>query len=151
MLKYTNAEVTFREIPDEICLCINISGCKNNCKGCHSAWLANDVGEELNSDSLNHLIKSNIGISCVCLMGGDHDCKTVNNLAKLIQTTNLKSAWYSGKSEVSELIDIDNFDYIKLGPYIEELGPLNNPNTNQKLFKIENSELINITYKFWKR
>jgi anaerobic ribonucleoside-triphosphate reductase activating protein len=62
--------------------------------------------------------------------------------------------WYSGKNFLSENIDLKNFDYVKIGQYQEELGPLNNPNTNQKMFKINHQldpiECENITYKFWK-
>ena len=47
MLKYTTCEVTFAEVPDEINLCINISNCPNNCKGCHSPWLKEDNGTPL--------------------------------------------------------------------------------------------------------
>jgi anaerobic ribonucleoside-triphosphate reductase activating protein len=27
------------------------------------------------------------------------------------------------------------FDYVKVGPYVEELGPLNKPTTNQRLYR----------------
>lgn len=47
MVKYTDSQVTFREIPDEITLCINISGCPNHCEGCHSSYLAEDIGTKL--------------------------------------------------------------------------------------------------------
>lgn len=63
----------------------------------------------------------------------------------------VKVAWYSGRQELSKEIDLNNFDFIKLGPYKEEYGPLNNPNTNQKFFKVEDGELVDITYKFWKK
>ena len=52
-----------------------------------------------------------------------------------------------------------NFDIIKLGPYIEELGPLNNKTTNQRMYKVAYNhyddgtsgyELEDITHKFWK-
>ena len=39
MLKYVDSQITFREIPDEITLCINISNCPFRCKGCHSKEL----------------------------------------------------------------------------------------------------------------
>ena len=39
---------------------------------------------------------------------------------------------------------------IKLGPYIEDLGPLNSKNTNQRFYKIEENKLIDITNLFWK-
>ena len=59
MLKYHSSYIGFREIPDEISLCINITNCPNNCKGCHSPWLKEDVGEDLNIESLNTLINKN--------------------------------------------------------------------------------------------
>ena len=47
MLKYVNTAITFAEFPDEISLLINISNCPCHCKGCHSAYLAEDIGEPL--------------------------------------------------------------------------------------------------------
>ena len=64
----------------------------------------------------------------------------------------MKVAIYSGRDEVEpEMWDM--FDYIKLGPYIEEKGPLENPNTNQKLYKIDrkNNQKIDITNMFWRK
>ena len=163
MLKYVDTLVTFSEvpseIPDEITLCINISNCPCHCKGCHSSYLAEDIGKELNIDSLYELISSNKGITCVCLMGGDSNSEYINTLGKTIKKYHLKSAWYSGRQELSKEIDLKNFDYIKLGPYIEELGPLNSKTTNQRFYEVVQIyyedgtfgyELIDITYKFWK-
>lgn len=149
MLKYKDVLVGFQEVPDEISLCINITNCPNNCIGCHSPYLAEDIGEELTPEELSRLITKNKGITCVCLMGGDNDPKQINSLAKVIKSLYpYKVAWYSGSTKLSPKIIIHNFDYIKLGPYIEEFGPLNNPNTNQRMFKIP--DLEDITYKFWK-
>ena len=72
-MKYTDTMVTFSEVPDKISLCINISGCPNRCPGCHSPELWEDIGTELNEDSLTKLINKNEGITCVCFMGGDAD------------------------------------------------------------------------------
>ena len=56
-------------------------------------------------------------------------------------------------------LNLDYFDYIKVGPYKKECGPLDNPNTNQRLYKInkvteedgqDNVILEDITSKFWK-
>lgn len=149
MLKYKDVLVGFQEVPDEISLCINITNCPNNCIGCHSPYLAEDIGNELTPEELSRLIMKNKGITCVCLMGGDNDPKQVNSLAKVIKSLYpYKVAWYSGNTKLSPEIIIHNFDYIKLGPYIEEFGPLNNPNTNQRMFKMPDIE--DITYKFWK-
>jgi predicted enzyme involved in methoxymalonyl-ACP biosynthesis len=47
MLKYVDTKVVFVEVPDEITLAISISGCPCFCEGCHSAYLAKDIGKEL--------------------------------------------------------------------------------------------------------
>jgi anaerobic ribonucleoside-triphosphate reductase activating protein len=163
MLKYVETAVTFSEIPDEITLCINISNCPCHCKGCHSSYLAEDIGiplvwwveysnEEHSVDTcIENILDKNKGITCICLMGGDSDPKLINALASEIRTlANIKIAWYSGRQELSKDIDLKNFDYIKLGPYIEEYGPLNSKTTNQRLYKVEDETLKDITHKFWK-
>ena len=162
MLKYVDTKVVFAEVPDEITLAINISGCPCNCKGCHSSYLAEDIGEPLiyeesynnktvlTCNPLSKLIEANNGITCVCLMGGDSNPKYINILGKAIKHYHLKSAWYSGRQELSNSIDLSNFDYIKLGPYKEEFGPLNSKITNQRFYKVSDGELVDITSKFWK-
>lgn len=151
MLKYLDTKVTFVEVPDEVTLCINITGCKNNCKGCHSPYLAEDVGKVLTLDALEYLIEKNQGITCVSFMGGDNDTVRIDGLAEFVRKCfpSLKVAWYSGRDELSEHIYISNFDYIKLGHYDEECGPLNNPDTNQRMYKISKGELTDITNRFW--
>ena len=47
MIKYTDTQIVFSEIPDEITLAINISNCQNNCPGCHSPYLKQNIGKEL--------------------------------------------------------------------------------------------------------
>ena len=156
MLKYVDTKVVFAEIPNEITLAINISGCPCNCKGCHSSYLAGDIGERLDFDSLDKVINANTGVTCISFMGGDVNSSNVNILAEFIRAKypELKVAWYSGRQELSEDIELMNFDYIKLGPYIEEFGPLNSKTTNQRMYKVVkqngNYELVDITNKFWK-
>lgn len=169
MLKYVDAKVVFQEVPDEITLAINISNCPCHCKGCHSSYLAEDIGTPLDEDSLVELLLNNKGITCIAFMGGDSDPEYINWLASIMRDMNdsepgnwadVKIAWYSGRQELSPDIDLRNFGYIKLGPYIEELGPLSNKLTNQRFYKVirlgeildENPayHLEDITYKFWK-
>ena len=151
MLKYLNASVTFAEVPDEITLCINITGCPNRCPGCHSQFLWEDNGEDLTQSTLEQLIRDNSGVSCVCLMGGDQDPEAINFFGGIIKHSGKKFAWYSGKSEIANEINLNNFDYIKIGPYIEEKGGLSNSNTNQRFYKVIGTILEDITYKFWKK
>lgn len=152
MLKYVDAKVVFAEVPDEVTLAINISNCPCQCKGCHSSYLAQDIGTELTFNEVRKLIKKNSGISCIALMGGDAEPDKVNTLASFITNhyNSIKVAWYSGRQELSDSIDLFNFDYIKLGPYKEEFGPLNSRTTNQRFYKVSGRELVDITSKFWK-
>jgi anaerobic ribonucleoside-triphosphate reductase activating protein len=153
MLKYADTQITFAEVPDEISLCINISNCPCHCKGCHSSYLAQDIGDPLNKTSLSELLESNKGISCVSFMGGDSNPMQIIALASWVKThTNLKVAWYSGRQELNDSVakQLRWFDYIKLGPYIEEFGPLNSKTTNQRFYKVIDGNLEDITYKFWK-
>lgn len=175
MLKYVNTDVVFQEIPNETTLVINISNCPCHCKGCHSAYLAEDIGEYLidypkniYSDdfsiyNIDELIEKNKGITCVGLMGGDSDPLLINILASYIKLKypDLLIAWYSGRQELAKEIELKNFNYIKLGPYIEELGGLKSPTTNQRLYEVRMSRevdkkgnpiygLEDITNIFWK-
>lgn len=152
MLKYVDTKVVFQEVPDEITLAINISNCPCNCKGCHSPYLGTNTGEPLFPEILNELICNNKGITCVAIMGGDSDPVEVDAIAFYIKAVydNIKVAWYSGRIELSKHIKLHNFDYIKLGPYIEELGPLNSTSTNQRFYKVEDNKLVDITNVFWK-
>ena len=73
----------------------------------------------------------------------------------------IKIGLYSGSTDVDDFY-WDNLNYIKLGPYIEELGPLNKKTTNQRLCsKVNANKSIkindhcrnqweDITSKFWK-
>lgn len=152
MIKYIpqDTSVTFSEIPDHICLCINLSLCPHRCKGCHSQYLQTDIGSELTSEALCSIIEQNYGVTCVVFMGGDNDKETLKTFGALVKSNNLKSAWYSGEVELDLNEYKDCFDYIKVGPYIEELGPLNVKTTNQRLYQISNGVVKDITYTFWK-
>lgn len=151
MIKYLQTEVVFEEIPIEISLAINITNCQNNCVGCHSPYLRENIGNELTKDSIDELIEKNKGVTCVLFMGEGNDIESLINIAKYTKDKhNLKIALYSGRNEVeSDLYEV--FDYIKVGPYIEEYGPLSKETTNQRLYQTTNGEITDITNKFWKR
>lgn len=151
MVKYYNAMVVFEEIPDEITLAINITNCPCRCPGCHSQFLWEDVGDELTTDSLSKIITDNSGVTCVCFMGGDANPEEINKLSLFVRNNfSLKTAWYSGMDKLSDKIDINDFDYIKIGHYDEKSGPLNKKTTNQRLYKVVSGDLSDITSNFWK-
>lgn len=157
MIKYVpeDTSVCFAELRDEISLGVNLSLCTHRCQGCHSSYLQTDVGDELTTDVLDDLIKKNQGITCVLFLGGDNDKETLKSLAKHVSNNyDLLVGWYSGENE----LDLNEygvyFDYIKVGPYIKERGPLNSPTTNQRLYFIkrnrDNLIIEDITSSFWR-
>lgn len=159
MLKYTTTMVTFSEVPDEVSLVINLSNCPYHCPACHSKELWGDIGEPLRVGKLIDLIEANKGITCVCFMGGDSDLEELYNLFKFMPMLykDLKVAWYTGREDVPK--DLPRIDYLKIGPYKEECGPINVKTTNQRMFQYNKlfSEVSlpgpswrDITYKFWK-
>ena len=159
MIKYKpdTCTVVFSEIPDEVTLAIEITNCPGHCEGCHSPWLREDIGDELTPDKLFELIDANKGITCVCFMGEGKDPEALKWLAMDIHARypHLKTALYSGRKEVEKEYDW-YFNYIKVGPYIPEFGPLNYETTNQRMYQIEahlddgDSKRIDITNKFWR-
>lgn len=163
MIKFLQTEVVFSEIPDEVTLAVNITNCQHNCPGCHSSYLRQDIGEELTESVIDELIKKNDGITCFCFMGEGNDKERLKELVSYIKHKHkIKIGLYSGGEDVDDFY-WDYLDFIKLGPYIEELGPLNKETTNQRLYAVRNlnrgikvngkwrNHWHDITDKFWKK
>lgn len=157
MIKYKDCQVVFEEIPNMVSLAINITNCQNNCKGCHSPELRKNIGKELTDKEIDELLKNNDGINCVILMGEGKDKERILEISNYIHRRhNLKTALYSGRENVESSI-LNEFDYVKIGPYIEKYGPLNQKTTNQRLYEISKKtdgsvlDVVDITSKFWDR
>lgn len=159
MLKYVNHDIVFQEFPDEVTLAINLSRCPNGCPGCHSAYLQGDVGEELTEARLFGLLDDYAGeVTCIGFMGGDNDpaavmrlCEAVREYAAATLSVPLKTGWYSGRAELPAGFRPSAFDYVKLGPYVAERGPLGSRTTNQRLFHVQpDGRLEDITARFWR-
>lgn len=153
-IKYVNHDIVFQEFPDEVTLAINLSRCPNGCPGCHSKYLTSDVGDVLTPKRLASLIDEYAGeITCVGLMGGDNNPKEVAQLLKGVKHAypHLKTGWYSGRQDFPEDFQNDVFDYVKVGPYVEDFGPLNSSTTNQRFYRIEKGKMKDMTYRFQKR
>ena len=149
MLKCYSYDIVCQEIPDEISLAVNISCCPNRCPGCHSPWLWDNEGEDMTEDMLSALIgKYSAAITCFCFMGGDAEPMEIMRLARWVRSRwpEIRTAWYSGKESIPEDFDITCLDYIKLGPYIEALGGLKSPDTNQALYRIASDATLTRIY-----
>lgn len=138
MLKYQTYKIVFQEIPDEVSLAIAISGCQIRCAGCHSRELWEDKGILLGMTEFQWLLNQNEGISCVLLMGGEHNIDALTELF-MYAHQRLKTAWYCGLDRIPKDKQgaLDYLDYLKLGHYDMELGGLDSPNTNQRLYQFD--------------
>lgn len=152
MLKYVDYDIVFQEIPDEVTLAVNLSNCPYRCKGCHSPHLQQDIGKELDESALTGLLQSyEKAITCICFMGGDADTGELYRLADFVRKSRggrIKTAWYSGNDRLPENSK-DHFDFVKTGPYIEKLGGLNKRTTNQRLYRIEDDNMTDITHRMY--
>ena len=138
MLKYLYCKELFAEVPGEITLGISISGCMIQCKGCHSRELWEDKGEPLDVETLCGLLNQHNGITCLCLFGGEHDIDALTELF-MYAHKRVKTAWYCGLDIIpKDKIGIkQHLDYLKLGHFDIELGGLDSPTTNQRLYKLD--------------
>lgn len=152
MLKFYNYDIVFQEIPDEVTLAVNITGCPNKCPGCHSPHLCEDIGAPLDEQAVSGLFdKYKSEFTCFCFMGGDINPYEVMRLSQYVKQTfpPVKTAWYSGCEDLPEGFQTTPFDYVKVGEYIEALGGLKSIHTNQHLYKIApDGTMTDITYKF---
>ena len=138
MLKYLYVKELFSEIPQEISLGISITGCKIHCGGCHSKELWEDIGRPLTVDRLNEILDKHDGVTCLLLLGGEHDISALTELFYHAHKR-VKTAWYSGLDKIpdSQQGILHYLDYYKIGRYKQDLGGLSSKTTNQKLYKIE--------------
>ena len=145
--------VSFQEVPDEISLVLLISECRYKCKGCHSPELQVRNGRELTYKYLEDLLSQyKDAVTCVCFMGEGADISYTAMLANHIRNEyHLKTALYTGSQDFF-CPEIDRqFDYIKLGQYIERLGGLDKETTNQRMYQMQDGQAVDITNKFWKK
>ena len=142
MLKYLYYKEIFKEVPGEITLGISISGCQIRCKGCHSRDLWENKGTPLTPQCLELLLKNR-----------EHDIDTLTELF-MYAHKRVNTAWYCGLDILpkNHLGILEYLDYLKLGRYDMDLGPLNESTTNQRLYKVSHpdNKLTDITSTFWK-
>ena len=148
MIKYIPelTDIVLEEIPDKVTLAVEISNCRGSCVGCHSPFLKDDIGVELTPRIIDKLIDDNFGVNCFLLLGEGRDPEALLRIAAHLRAAHpdLERAVYSGRTEVEPEI-YAAFDYVKVGPYMAERGPLNEPTTNQRLYYHGKD----ITSRFW--
>ena len=155
-IKYYTTKICFQEIPDEISFTYFLTNCPNRCENCHSPHLRGDCGDPVLPTLVDELNKQKGRASCILFMGGD-DPNQVDSLIealKICKENGFKTALYSGFTfgfitHGPQLLKL--LDYIKVGPYVEEQGPLNSKTTNQRLYRLEKGYIKeDLTSRFWR-
>lgn len=144
-LKYISYAIVFQEVPNEITLAFNISGCPHHCKGCHSQYLWEYEGDNLLENMENIIKQYNNYITCVCFMGGDQNMYELRLALKCCKRMGYKTCIYSGLNDVRYFKSLFYLlDWIKIGKYEESMRCDNHieygvklATSNQHLYKIE--------------
>jgi anaerobic ribonucleoside-triphosphate reductase activating protein len=141
MLYYSHPQIVVQEVPGEIALAFSISGCPLACRGCHSTETRNPTyGFPLTKDTLQSTIDNTKHVSCVLLYGGEWEPSNLIDLLLTSKDNNLKTCLYTGLTTCPPQF-LKYLDYVKVGPYSQELGGLTSPTTNQKFFVVANGKL----------
>ena len=148
-LNLVSKKITFIEHPNYISMTYMFSGCQIKCRGCHTIEYCNpNFGELFTDEMLIKDLESNIGyIQNIVFLGGEWKEDRLIELCKIVNRFGMKRTLYTGSEDVSINLK-NNLDYLKIGPYVEELGGLSASTTNQKMYNLETGE--NITSIFWK-
>jgi anaerobic ribonucleoside-triphosphate reductase activating protein len=136
MLKYVGYDIVFQEVPGETSLAIWISGCTIRCRDCNQRYLWEDKGTPLTIEAIEELLNLERGVTVLLLMGGEHDIDALTGLFMYFHKK-IKTAWYSGLDMIpkDKLGILEHLDLIKVGHYDHELGGLDSPTTNQRLYQ----------------
>lgn len=155
-LKFLDTSIGFREVPDEISLLINVTNCQYRCPGCHSPELQEDAGKILDIEALKGLLLRYVGhsnnpITCVTFLGDGDNLDALGRLIEYCHYKGYLTCLYTGSTNIYNAVVASRgtLDYIKIGQYIKEKGALDNPNTNQKFYKINHLQLKDGTHNGW--
>lgn len=143
-MKIYKYDILFQEVPDEISLGFYVCGCALRCPGCHSPELWSEKnGFELTHELFHFLLqKYSEKISCVLFLGGEWRPNELIGFLRICEEKGLKTALYSGLNEVPQAIKA-HLDFLKCGPWREELGGLNSTTTNQIFWDVKNNKKLN--------
>lgn len=143
VLKSLDPIVSLQEVPGEISIIFQITGCPHRCPGCHSAELWPENGAELTfSRFKNELSRYEGYLTCVCFFGGEWEVATLTSFLIYARQNGYKTCLYSGATRVSDEL-YKNLNFLKLGPWVQALGGLDSKITNQVFYDLEKNMTLN--------
>lgn len=110
--------------------------------------------EKLDVNILESLVKENdTMITCVCFLGGDWDLEELSPMVSLCRSYGLKVALYSGDKVSNKEVYFDTLllDYLKIGPFVPDYGPITKSTTNQRFYKKIDNNYRDVTNIFHRR
>ena len=154
-LNCLGSQIVYQEVPNEISIAFAITGCPHRCEGCHSPELRENIGIPLveNIEKILYYTESP-PVTCVCFMGGDQNQDDLIAASKIAHEYGYKVCLYSGLDDAKMICKelMEQLDYLKIGSYQKDKGPLNKRTTNQRMFKRTHEDhWVDITNKFWRK
>lgn len=144
MLRFTEEQIVFQEVPGEVSLAFTIAGCPLGCKGCHSSYSWRpDIGCLLTSEYFSHRLQSYQGlISCVLFLGGEWQGQHLLALLTLARSAGLNTCLYTGLDDVAPSLK-QQLTYLKTGRWLAERGGLTSQTTNQIFTDLRTGQRLN--------
>lgn len=139
MLYISSFATGFIEIPDQISLNVYASGCFKRCANCHNSQLWMFSREKvLDGDRFSRLLEEYRLSDWVCFLGGEPLAQpnAVAALSRVAKQKGRRVCVYTGL-EFEGLgggMDLSAIDVLIDGEYREELGGVDSPGTNQRVF-----------------
>lgn len=143
-MKIYKFDILFQEVPNHISLGFYVCGCTLRCHGCHSQelWTEHN-GFTLTEDLYISLLeKYGTKVSCVLFLGGEWHSSELIRFLSLATKAGLKTALYTGLDDVPAPLK-NHLDFLKCGPWIQNLGGLSSPKTNQIFWDVKNGMKLN--------
>jgi len=145
-MNITLKQIGYKEIPNETSLIYFVSGCSLKCKHCHSReyWDAS-VGTEFNFTHFRNDMENGLLTTALFMIGDftPNVIETLQYVKVITEHYGVHLAVYSGfdfcaiPKEILKVVD-----FLKTGPYIEALGGLDAPETNQTLWEKEEGPIF---------
>jgi len=140
-------DILFQEVPNEISLAFYVCGCPLQCKGCHSPQLWTDKnGQPLTLNLYHQLLDRYRGyVSCVLFMGGEWHLNELIHFLEIAGKKNYKTALYTGLEKIPPQLQT-HLDFVKLGPWRQDLGGLSSVTTNQVFLDLKRNKILNYLF-----